>query len=693
MKENRRSFLKWTGLSSIGLTLPSSIVARPKNIDNSSSIDGGMALPTERSQRFSSMMQEYYVGLVKKKDKEHNQRIFGMSSKREALEYQSQIKKRWLDCLGPFPEKTELNPVITGQLNREGYRVEKVIFESRPGFKVTANFYVNEKTNGPSPTILGLCGHTREAKASGYEVFAQSLVRKGYNVLMIDPIGQGERLQYVDTDGESEFSYGVREHMYAGVPLVLTGASMSGFFVWDCIRAVDYLYTRAEVDKNHIGVTGNSGGGTQTALLCAVEDRLTMAAPSCYITTLRRNIENEEIQDTEQCPPKILGHDMDHFDMMAAMAPKPIMLISQEFDFFDTRGTAECFEKLKHFYNLLGASENVALFVGDGYHGYHLDGREAMYGFFNKITGVSNIDKEGDVDIEEDEDLWCTSNGQLSEAESKQVYDILKEKSIACAQQRKSLTGSGLNKAISEVLRLPMDIPLPDYRILRGRKEKKFPKLNVADYLLETETGINISVYRLSDNSLYSRPPQSPSKAILYVSHKSMDEELISDPFLKELVDQHPDHGFYSCDLRGIGQSFPNIIIPDKIFFKSEYQYANIGNMLNEPLVGKRTFDLLCVVNWLASHRHRDITVVARGWGSIPASFASLMTDKVNKLVLKNALTSFSSIAESKYYHWPLSSMPPAVLQYFDLPDCYAELKKTKQLEMMDMWDEMADKA
>ncbi len=147
---------------------------------------------------------------------------------------------------------------------------------------------------------------------------------------------------------------GVREHLHAGNQQFLVGEFFGMWRAWDGIRALDYLLTRPEVDKQRIGVTGNSGGGTMTTWLCGVEPRWTMAAPSCFVTTFRRNMENELPQDTEQCPPRALALDLDHADFLAAMAPKPIIILAKERDYFDVRGSEETYRAVAAAVSLAG---------------------------------------------------------------------------------------------------------------------------------------------------------------------------------------------------------------------------------------------------------------------------------------------------------------------------------------------------
>jgi dienelactone hydrolase len=634
------------------------------------------------------MLQDYYVEIFKENEAQHTSRIYNLTTESEALAYCSEVREKIYACLGPLPDRSPLNAVTVRTHKRQGYRIENVIFESRPGFKITGNLYVPEGKTSTCPGVLGTCGHTDNGKIHEvYQSFAQGLVRKGYVVLLFDPIGQGERLQYPDDNSNSEIGIGVREHIYNGCQMLLTGESMPSWFAWDCIRGIDYLLTRPEVDENHIGVTGNSGGGTQSALLCALDDRLTMAAPSCYITSVRRNLENELVQDAEQCPIKFVEQGLDHFDFIAAMAPKPVILLSQEKDFFDIRGTEETFKKLQHLYELLGAKENIQLFTGDRDHGYHKPAREAMYGFFNKVTGIGGNSIEADLSIEEATALQCTESGQLG-VNSHTVRGIIQEKANTLSGMRSLENKSALQQSVRNLLKLPEVITVPEYRILRNTENDRYPKREVANYLLETESHINVPIYRIGEVALYSRPPQGQSKAILYVPHFSSDLELREEPIIRAKLSEYSDRILYTCDLRGSGESASGVYISDYILFAGEYFYGTMANMLNHSLVAKKTFDLLSVIAWLGSIGHDDIYLIGKGWGSIPATFASLLSSYVSRVSLKNPLTSFDDIAKADKYHWPLSCFPPGVLQHFDLPDCYHYLQD-KDLELIDPWNEM----
>lgn len=649
--------------------------------------------------RYPRIVQEYFVRQVRQAGRVSQERIFNLKTREEALAHVQATQARIRESFGPEPERTPLNPRITGVVERETYRIENVIFESRPGFPVTANVYVPKQVSGKLPAVVGSCGHSSNGKAAeAYQAFAQGLARLGYICLIFDPIGQGERIQYPDENLKSKVGVGVGEHLHGGNQQFLVGENLSMWRAWDGIRALDYLLTREDVDPQRVGITGNSGGGTMTTWLCGVEQRWSMGAPSCFVTTFRRNMENELPADTEQCPPKALALGLDHCDFLAAMAPKPVIILAKEKDYFDARGAEEAYARLKHLYGLLGAEENIGLFIGPSGHGYSQENREAMYSWFHRATGQTGNEagdqekfngvlttaaelaftSEPELTIEKDETLWCTPRGQVSTLEgTRTLFDFTREKSEQLAQARKGLRGGELQQAVRDVLKIRRQPNrVPEYRIYRSLGNRGYPQQAIA-YAVNTEPGIQAIVYRLTSERWYSRPPQAGARALLYVSHLSSDAELRQEPLIRELLAAEPDVPFYTCDVRGIGESLPDTCGPNSFHSKygSDYFYAAHSIMLDRPMLGQKTFDVLRVLDWLKSLGHTEVHLIGRGWGALAATFAGVLSNQVQQVTLQHALTSFTSLAETEYYDWPLAMLPPHILAHFDLPDCYAELQ------------------
>lgn len=672
---DRRDWFALLGAASLLGGIPSRVAAQP-------------ATALSPLNRFPRMVQEHFVERVRAAEQIGLNRQAALKTKADAKAYILDVRKRIADCFGPFPAKTPLNARVTGTVEREIYVIEKVIFESRPNFPVTANLYVPKGIKSPRPGVVGSCGHSANGKAAeAYQGFAQGLARMGYVVLIFDPIGQGERLQYSHIDAKHRPRVGVGEHLHAGNQQFLVGEFFGSWRAWDGIRALDYLLTRPEVDPKHVGITGNSGGGTMTTWLCGVEPRWTMAAPSCFVTTFRRNLENELPADTEQCPPRVLALGLDHADFISAMAPKPVILLAKEQDFFDVRGAEEAYARLKKLYALLGAEKNVQLFTGPTDHGYSIENREAMYRWFNAVTKVSDATAEPKLTIEKDETLYCTPKGQVADFKARTVFSYTLEKSKELSAKRPNRDGLGLANAVKESLKIPEATGVPEFRILRSLSGRKYPKPAASVYAVETERNVFALVYRLAEKRLDSRPSKSSERAILYVSHHSSDAELREEPLIADTVKAEPKAVLYTCDVRGIGESRPDTCGANQFLnaYGSDYFYAVHSLMLDRPYVGQKTFDILRVLDWLASFGHKEVHLVAKGWGTIPATFAALLSDRVVQVTLKNSLASFQSIAESEEYEWPLSVMVPNVLEKFDLPECYERLK-AKKLRQIDPW-------
>jgi pimeloyl-ACP methyl ester carboxylesterase len=634
--------------------------------------------------RFPRMVHDYWLARVTEQERTAEALRGALRTRADAERFARERGEKARHCFGELPAKTTLNPRISGRMERETYTIENIVFESRPNFLVTGNLYLPKKA-GPLPAVVGVCGHSENGKAAGtYQSFAQGLARLGYVCFLIDPAGQGERWQCLDERLKRTKGGSTHEHNYVGNQQLLVGEFFGTWQAWDGIRALDYLLTRTEVDPRRVMVTGNSGGGTIATWMCALEPRFAGAAPSCFVNTFRRLVEHEEAQDAEQCPPGALAHGLNHSDFFLPFAPRALMVLGQERDFFDVRGLEQAFAQLRQIYALLGAEERVALFVGPDTHGYHQKNREAMYGWFNQLTGGANTAAEPALTLEKDETLWCTPKGQVALLGAKTVIAFTNEKARELKSARAPLAGDGLRRAVAAVVKLPLSDGAPDYRILPAPPSRRYPKRFAGNYAVETEPGILTIVYCLSDTQLVSRPPRGVKRAILYVSHRSADAELRDEPLVREVLAAEPAAAFYACDLRGVGESQPNTTARGFAEpYGSDYFYAAYGVMADRPYPAQRAGDIVRLVDWLRSHGHDEIHLVARGWGTIPATLASVLDDRIGQLTLKHALTSYQEIAEATDYDWPLSALLPGVLRTFDLPDCYRALQ-TRNLRQIE---------
>jgi len=269
------------------------------------------------------------------------------------------------------------------------------------------------------------------------------------------------------------------------------------------------------------------------------------------------------------------------------------------------------------------------------------------------------------------------------------VQLFTREASQALGRKRGRVEGPALEQALRAVLKLAAREGVPEYRILRPSSGRRYPKRYAGTYAVETDTDIQAIVYRLADEQLMSRPPRGLKRAVLYVAHHSADAELRDDAWLAELIKAEPDAAIFACDVRGVGESQPTTTsAAPHDAYGADYFYAVHGLMLDAPMPGQRTHDLLRVIDWLKACGHTEVHLVAKGWGAIPGTFAAVLAPEVAQVTLRHAPTSYGDMAEADDYAWPLSALLPDVLRHFDLPDCYRALA-AKRLRQVEPWNAM----
>ncbi len=643
------------------------------------------------NSRFGHMVQDYYLGQVRQISAKRKKVLAGIKNPLQAKQYIESVRKKIAAAFGPLPERTPLNARTVGIIRKKGFTIEKVIFYSRPDFPVTGNLYLPSGVKGKVPAVLGLCGHAQIGKAEpAYQSFCQGLALKGYAVFIIDPVSQGERYQFLNTpDAENISGRCCDEHNMMGKQLRLTGEFFGTWRAWDGIRGLDYLLGRPEVDVSRIGVTGNSGGGTLTSYVNALDDRPTMAAPGCFITTYLRNLENELPSDCEQIPPDMLKYGLEMSDLIIARAPRPVIILSQKNDFFDPRGTREACEDVRHIYSLLGAKDNARLAIGPDSHGYTLANREVMYRFFNEFAGVKKDDREPEFKACETVELQCAPEGQvINLTGSKLLRSFTLEKAAMLKESRKKIVSKDdLKTAVLKKLAIKIPESVPEHRVLRQAAYVSTPPYIFFNrFAVETEPGITAILNQRCGRNLYHIP--AADKAVLYIPHLSAYEELKDG--LEPGLSSDMDSLMFGLDVRGIGESTPQTCnIWDEDFFlpyNYDYFYAAHGIMLGKPYLGGKVLDVLAAAKLLKSSGIKQIHLIGRGQGSLAAAFAGLLSDDISRVTLFNAPFAYEEMVLSPTTRWPLSCMVPGILDTLDLPDVYNALAG-KKLKLTVPWD------
>jgi hypothetical protein len=324
--------------------------------------------------------------------------------------------------IGGLPgEKTPLHVRVTGTIPMDGYRIEKLVFESLPGIHVTALVYVPEGPAGKRPAALLACGHSPVGKAHpGYQEIAVRLVRRGYVVLCWDPVGQGERSQFWDgSRGRSRYNLVCGEHAVLGNLATIAGTSLVRYMVWDGIRAVDYLLTRADVDHERIAITGTSGGGFQALYIGALDPRIAVILPSCFPTALPMRMANRIFEDPdsdpEQDPPGLVSEGIDHPGLLLLAYPRPLHVSAAVLDFFPIEGTRGTMREVAALYRRFGHGDRIALSEGYHKHQYSAENQAKAFGFLDRVFGRSSRAGLGEAKTLPPEALWCTASGQVRE--------------------------------------------------------------------------------------------------------------------------------------------------------------------------------------------------------------------------------------------------------------------------------------
>ena len=372
-----------------------------------------------RWMRFTDAPHALYhhlSGQARQRLERRARRVTGIDSPEAWKEHQRQVRRALREAVGPFPEKTPLRPRVTRRIEKEDYRLEHIVYESQPGFHVTSTLFIPSGLRNPAPAVMYASGHTEEGyRSPTYQHIILNLVKKGFIVFAFDPVGQGERLEYYDPEtGRSSVGGPTSEHSYPGAQAFITGSSQARYMIWDGIRAVDYLLSREEVDPDRIGITGRSGGGTQSAYIAAIDERIYAAAPECYITSFSRLLQSIGPQDAEQNFPGGIDRGLDHADLLEVRAPRPALMLTTTRDFFSIQGARETAREVARIYEAYGAADRFGMAEDDAGHASTPKNREAMYAFFQRHLDNPGNSRDLDVQILSEEELRVTRTGQVS---------------------------------------------------------------------------------------------------------------------------------------------------------------------------------------------------------------------------------------------------------------------------------------
>jgi cephalosporin-C deacetylase-like acetyl esterase len=587
--------------------------------------------------------------------------VAALNTPEEIRRRQADLHAKFLEAIGPLPPKTPLNAKVVGALQGPGFRVEKIIYESRPEHHVTANLYVPDG-KGPFPGVLLPCGHSDNGKAAeAYQRAAISLAQNGMAVLCYDPIGQGERLQLLRPGNKG----GTGEHTQIGIGALLAGQSCAGYRIWDGIRSLDYLASRPEIDAKRLGCTGNSGGGTMTAYLMALDDRIACAAPSCYITSLERLIATIGPQDAEQNITGQTAFGMEHADYLTMRAPRATLMCVATQDYFDITGAWTSFREASLLYGKLGHGERVAIFEYGDKHGFSRPRRQAAMRWLRRwLVGIDDAPPERDAAVFSDAELRCTRSGQvLEDFHGVSCFQLNARAADALASRRArfpSRPEAERQREIRRLLTLPEKIA--PAKLVQQKIHYLEDRLSTHRVIYETEPGIRVPGLRFKHLQ-----PKGPM--ILYLPERGLPPGRKLPKELDAMYQNHQE--VLAIDLRGLGETAPSAWPAKMPAFGVDFKESFLGVLLDRPLLGQRVLDVLAV---LRATGQEEVYIYADGLTGPVALHAAALEPNIRKVTLDHALVSWSNVAHTPITVNQLSSVVPNVLRVYDLPELAATL-------------------
>lgn len=596
-------------------------------------------------------------------------------------ERQSEVRNKVIEAIGGFPERTPLNAKTTGVVERDGCKIEKVLFESRPGHFVTAHLFLPDTARyaPPWPGVVVPCGHSLAGKrAPYYQRAGLAGARAGLATLIYDPIEQGERRQRDDKGWKGS----VKGHNHIGHRAHLLGWSTAQFRIWDGMRACDYIASRSDVDAGRIGVTGMSGGGTLSAYLNALDSRFCAAAPSGFISTIRDVYDNLGPQDAEQVVFGQAAFGFNHLGIVSLRAPSPLLVVATHGDYFPFMGSLETFANAKKVYSLLGAEGNVALMESAGPHGWYESTRAAAMLWLKRWTahdeaawppdftalrrldlGFAYTPENSALAFDKGADGNVTPTGRVLDLPgSHSVFDILREEL--------SRLDDGRNK-----LRLSLD----DVRAVTGiRPLSSLGSTCVAggSQLIATNSDARAVRCILSRNDDLT---PIPFRAFIPARSQGEPVLIVSDRKAETLADEvtalaEAGRIVAVADLRGFGETakgrhpFYGAKRPDE-------ELAVMAMTIGENLVARRSEDAALAALHLAILAGTEsVALKAHGAAAIPAAHAFALERRLfSSFEMSKAPSSWHSVVEDSTIAFSFADSVYGALKVYDWIDLAKE--------------------
>jgi cephalosporin-C deacetylase-like acetyl esterase len=603
----------------------------------------------------------YLNGLAFPKLEARKQAVSAIRTSAEADKRKAANRETVLRLIGGLPERHGAAAVKEfGSLPGDGFRVEKIAYESLPGYWVTADVFVPTQGGGQFPAVIVVPGHETTSKATDYDyAFGVNLARNGIVTLVLDPMGQGERLQYYDPEKKASLVGGpTAEHSEANVTALAMGDTIARYMLNDDMRAVDYLTARKDVDGSRIGALGCSGGGMQTAYFAALDDRVKVAGSACYITSFEQLLPSRAgVQEAEQSIPHFIEEGLDFGDWVEMAAPKPYAIISTTGDMFPLEGARQTYEEAKRIYGLYGAEERLQWITGPGGHANMFPIAPAILAFFTRyLKGAEPNPEWTTVRPPDAGQLTCTPTGQVSTAlNSKPISAIMRERADALKPPHLDL--ASLRREV---------------RALAGiTAQPGAPPPSVESLGSEAREG-----YRLEKLSMDGVP------MLLAVPEGAGARDaallLAADP--QEELERLAKSGHVVLAVRP--RPWPGGSEPAKAQLLGTYNLLGLRAFLvGKTLVGLRVDDAIQAMNWLCTRKEvaaGKIEAYGKGPQAVVLLHAALLDTRIGAATLEDGLVSYRMIADTPLHRNASEVLVPGALRKYDLTDLVTALAPRK---------------
>lgn len=536
--------------------------------------------------------------------------------------------------------------------------------------------YVPDNASFPRPAILFLCGHHDKAKQQDeYLHVCRILVKAGLIVLSQDPVGQGERLGYYEESIKDNMVTGCSyEHHYCGSQCWPIGDGLARYFLHDAIRSIDYLASRPEVDSLKIGVTGNSGGGTQTSLLMLCDDRIAAAAPATFITNEKVYMYTGLAQDAEQVWRGMTAQGFCHEDILISMTPKPVLVLAVDSDYFPLEGTMMSYKKARRFWEMYGSVENIEIFIDKSTHCYTENMAKTAAVFFLKhLAGKESLIDEDMISVVEPSNLLCTKTGQVKGdfKNAKSVFDENKERLRTVVELRNSFPEGERRE---NALRWLSD------KVFSGRtscdtnpcmfSEQRVYDLLTKHVMWRPQEGI--SNYAVIFRRVDFYKTRIPVTIALWDGGTSDIHPHID--FIREMC--AAGRAVLVLDTTGIGNIIPeSLSTADPMEYKGViFHLNNMLMMLDDSIAAIRVHDLLRTIDMLDAFKDisdDDIKVYTCGRHVLYGKLAYFLDKRISEVICEKGIRCIEDLLCTRYYdNYDISSfIIPEMLKYFDLTD------------------------